>query len=456
MKIEITNHLLLIGPPSDFCREIKARLTFPNPAFIEAEKMGRWTGNLSERLYFYHADRRGLVIPRGFMSSLRYLAGQYDTPVEIIDCRRTLPNAFFHFAGQLKPFQDEAVAAMMEADEGTLQAPTGSGKTVIAIRLIALRQQPCLVVIHTRELLHQWIDRIETFLGIPQDEIGIIGNGKKRIGDKITIGIVNSVYPIADQLKQHIGHLVIDECHRTPSRTFTEAVSAFDCRYITGLSATPYRRDGLTSLIFWYAGPLRHRINQNVLQESGDIVPAEVVLRNTGYRPSVDMATEYARGLSELTGDVARNQLIAADVAREAGNGGGVCIVLTDRREHCEALWLKIRRLGIAAELLHGQHSAKDRKEVVGRLNAGKIPVLIATGQLVGEGFDCKGLSTLFMATPLSYHGRVIQYLGRVLRPAPGKEKARVYDFIDQEGVLQAAAIKRQAIYRSNQWEVHP
>jgi len=455
MKIEITNHLLLTGAPSDLCREIKARLTFSNPAFIEAEKMGRWTGNLSERLYFYRADSDGLVIPRGFMSSLEYLAGQYDTPVKIIDCRRTLPNACFRFAGQLKPFQDEAVDAMMEADEGTLQAPTGSGKTVMALCLIALRQQPCLVVVHTKELLHQWVERIETFLEIPKAEIGIIGAGKKRVGDKITVGIVNSIYPIADELKQHIGHLVIDECHRTPSRTFTEAVSAFDCRYITGLSATPYRRDELSSLIFWYAGPLRHRINQNVLQESGDIVPAEVILRNTGYRPSVDMATEYARGLSELTADVARNHLIAADVAREAGNGGGVCIVLTDRREHCEALWLKIRRLGIAAELLHGQHPAKDRKEVIDRLNAGEIPVLIATGQLVGEGFDCKGLSTLFMATPISFSGRVIQYLGRVLRPAPGKEKARVYDYIDREGVLRSAAIKRQAIYRRNKWEIN-
>jgi len=310
------------------------------------------------------------------------------------------------------------------------------------------------VICHTRELLNQWVDRIETFLNIPKADIGIIGDGKKRIGDKITVGIVNSIYPIAGELKHHFGHLVVDECHRTPSRTFTEAVTAFDCRYLTGLSATPYRRDGLSKLIFWHIGPLRAKVDHADLQESGDIVPAEVILRRTGFTPTVDMVERYSAGLSQLTEDGGRNLFIAEDVLQEAGNGGGVCLVLTDRREHCERLWILLRRKGINVELLHGQHSAKERREVVDSLTAGAVKVLIATGQLIGEGFDCRELSTLFMATPISFSGRVIQYFGRVLRPAPGKDIARVYDYLDSNPVLMAAARKRQKIYEGNGWRV--
>jgi len=343
---------------------------------------------------------------------------------------------------------------MMEADEGTLSAPTGSGKTVMALKIIAERRQPALVICHTRELLNQWVDRIETFLNIPKADIGIIGDGKKRIGDKITVGIVNSIYPIAGELKHHFGHLVVDECHRTPSRTFTEAVTAFDSKYMLGLSATPYRRDGLSKLIFWHLGDCLHRIDQVDLQEAGHIVPAEVILRPTGYVPPLDMAAEYSTGLSVLTEDGDRNRLISVDVAREAGNGGGVCLLLTDRREHCERLWILLRRQGINAELLHGRHSPRDRQEVIERLNTGEVPVLVATGQLIGEGFDCRELSTLFMATPISFSGRVIQYFGRVLRPAPGKDIARVYDYLDSNPVLMAAARKRQKIYEGNGWRV--
>jgi len=143
---------------------------------------------------------------------------------------------------------------MASRDFGALSAPTGSGKTVVTLALIAKRRQPVLIVVHTRELQDQWMARIETFLGIPREEVGIIGGGKKRIGSKITVALVQSLYKVAGDICHHVGHLVVDECHRAPSRTFTEAVTAFDCHYMTGLSATPWRRDGLSRLIYWYLG----------------------------------------------------------------------------------------------------------------------------------------------------------------------------------------------------------
>jgi len=303
-------------------------------------------------------------------------------------------------------------------------------------------------VVHTKELQNQWIDRIETFLGIPAPEVGIIGGGKMMVGDKITVALVQSLYKCASEIAPHIGHLIVDECHRAPSRTFTEAVTGFDCRYMTGLSATPWRRDGLSRLIYWYLGDKVHEVDKEALVDAGHVLQAEVVWRETEFNPYHDPSTAYSSMLSELTQDSARNALIAEDVAREARNGGGVCLVLSDRKSHCETLITLLADQGVRADLLTGDLSNGDRQRVVERLNAGRIKVLVATGQLIGEGFDCRELSTLFLATPIKFNGRLLQYLGRVLRPAPGKDKARVFDFVDSRvGVLKAAARSRAWVY---------
>jgi len=106
-------------------------------------------------------------------------------------------------------------------------------------------------------------------------------------------------------------------------------------------------------------------------------------------------------------------------------------------------------RFKVEAELLTGDLSMDERQLVIGRLNQKKAKVVIATGQLVGEGFDCRDLSTLFLATPIRFSGRVLQYLGRVLRPAPGKKMARVFDYVDVHvDTLNKAAMARQQVYQ--------
>jgi superfamily II DNA or RNA helicase len=124
-----------------------------------------------------------------------------------------------------------------------------------------------------------------------------------------------------------------------------------------------------------------------------------------------------------------------------------VCLVLSDRKAHCEALQEALRGHGIKAAILTGDLGNGERQAVVEALNMGGVKVLVATGQLIGEGFDCRELSTLFLATPIKFNGRLLQYLGRVLRPAPGKDRARVYDYLDPVGVLENAAQARQRVY---------
>jgi superfamily II DNA or RNA helicase len=175
-----------------------------------------------------------------------------------------------------------------------------------------------------------------------------------------------------------------------------------------------------------------------------------VITRQTDFRTRFDPSTAYSQMLSELTEDPERNRLIASDIAREARNGGGICLALSDRKSHCEALQAILNNeFGQACEVLTGDLPAAKRQALVERLNAGEVRVLIATGQLIGEGFDCRELSTLFLTTPIRFSGRVLQYLGRVLRPAPGKEKAIVFDYVDRlVGPLVAAAKARQRVYQ--------
>lgn len=269
------------------------------------------------------------------------------------------------------------------------------------------------------------------------------------MGEKMTVALVQTLYKCAEDVSKKVGFLVVDECHRCPSRTFTEAVTEFDSRYMLGLSATPWRRDNLSRLIFWHLGDVHHKIDQNRLVQSGDVLAAEVVFRKTEFKPHYDPVNEYSKMMSELSLDDKRNHLIASDIAAEVARNKGVSLVLSDRKKHCETLQSILRyRYKVSAELLTGDLSIGERRAVLDRLDQGGVKVLLATGQLVGEGFDRSDLSLLFLATPIKFSGRVLQYLGRVLRPAAGKKKARVYDYVDVHvDVLKAMARSRQNVY---------
>lgn len=451
MKITITNNLRLIDISPDFRKILIEKLTVSNPKWIENARMSRWNRGTPKVLRFYDkTGAGGLWIPRGYIRQLILLCRRYGIKHELDDQRRAMEMKDFNFAGRLKQFQKEAVGVMLAKDFGTLCAPTGSGKTVIALNMIAERRQPALIVVHTKELAFQWVDRISAFLGIPVDDVGFIGGGKKVIGQKVTVALVQSLYKFAETAAQKTGFLIVDECHRCPSRTFTEAVTCFDSKYMLGLSATPWRRDNLSKLIFWHLGDVHHEVDKNRLIKKGYVLPAEVIVRETDFEPYYDPVNEYSKMLSELTTDDVRNRLIASDVALESRNIAGVCMVMSDRKKHCETLQALLKyKHKVPSELLTGDLKDSERQKVLERLNQGKVKVLIATGQLIGEGFDCKNLSTLFLTTPVRFSGRVIQYLGRVLRPAPGKQKARVYDYVDVKvDVLKKAALGRQKVYR--------
>ena len=451
LEMRLTNVLSIPSPPAALSDWLIATLTLPNPKWLENERMGRWNRGTPRVLKFYDkVGQTGLWVPRGYIRQVINLCRRQGIQFRIDDQRRRLKPVNFTFSGRLKPFQRVAVDKMLAKDFGTLSSAAGSGKTVMALYIIAKRKQPALIIVHTRELANQWVERIGTFMGIAAEDVGFIGGGKKRIGEKITVALVQSLYKCADEVAEHIGFVVVDECHRCPSRTFTEAVSCFDSQYMLGLSATPYRRDKLSKLIFWHLGDKQHEVDKIQLVESGDVLPATVVFRETNFTTCHDPVNEYSKMLAELAADTERNIQIAGDVAAEAARNQGICLILSDRKAHCKNLQALLRyRFKLPSELLTGDLDTAERKNVLERVNQGHINVLIATGQLIGEGFDCKDLTTLFLATPIKFSGRLIQYLGRVMRPAPGKEYARVFDYVDAKvEPLRKAAGARRRVYR--------
>ncbi len=452
LTITIKENLQLKDVPSQLMESLVDKLEFVNPKWLENERMGRWNRGTPQSLKFYDkVGRNGLWIPRGYIRHLINACRRQDIEFRIDDQRRRLETVDFEFKGRLKPFQQAAVDKMLAKDFGTLSSATGSGKTVMALYIIARRRQPALIIVHSKELAAQWVEQIGTFLGIESDHVGMIGGGKKKVGHHITVSLVQSLYKCADEVSKFIGFLLVDECHRCPSRTFTEAVTEFDSQYMLGLSATPYRRDQLSKLIFWHLGDKHHEVDKTQLIESGDVLPAKVVFRNTDFKTRRDPITEYSKMLAELASDTQRNIQIAADIADEAAKKRGICLVLSDRKAHCENLQSLLRyRFKLPSELLTGDLDMAERKTVVKRINRGNVRILVATGQLIGEGFDCKDLTTLFLATPIKFSGRLLQYLGRVLRPAPGKKYARVFDYVDVHvEPLKKAARARQRVYRN-------
>jgi superfamily II DNA or RNA helicase len=330
---------------------------------------------------------------------------------------------------------------------GVLEAPPGAGKTVMALAVIARRRQPALVIVHTKELMYQWHKRSCEFLDIPADSIGLMGDGNNRMGDKLTIAIINSLYKIIDDVKPLIGHLVVDECHHTPSRTFTEAVSVFDSTFMLGLSATPYRRDKLTKIIYFYLGDKAHQINSHELQAIDKIMRAKLIIRHTNCAYFFD-ADEYQYMISALVNDAKRNKFIVEDVVRRASApDSGIALVISDRVSHCKDLFNAISGRGVKACLLTGSVQTKERARIVEDLNCHQAKVLVATAQLIGEGFDLKQLSSIFLATPVKFTGRVKQYIGRILRVTEGKEDALIFDYLDTNGMLKNSFQSRMSAY---------
>ena len=444
MRLTVAADCLLEEIPLSLERALKEALTIPNPKYVAARRYGRWIGkSLKPTLKYYQPQPTGLRFPRGFANQAIRLCRELEgADPELIDQRLRLPEVNLSCRAELRPYQEEAVARVCARSFGVLEAGTGSGKTVMALAVIAARRQPTLVLVHTKELLYQWQERIDQFLGL---EAGLVGDGRFELAD-VTVAIVNTARKRVAELAPRFGHLVVDECHRVPAALFTDVVSRCSGWYLLGLSATAFRSDeGMTRIIYWYMGERVHRVEQDELAATGAVVKPELIQRQTSF--DYRYRGEYQALIKALVGHEGRNRQIVDDVIEQAGReDSGILLVVSDRVEHCRVFLQGLERAGVSAALLTGRTPPEERGEVVRLVQEGGLKVLVATLQLIGEGFDCPGLATLFLTTPITFEGRLLQVLGRIMRPAEGK-RAQVFDYVDHRvPVLARSAARRQRI----------
>jgi len=441
--LTVSGQCHLSGISKPFLQALQDNLTIDNPKYKDAKKYGRWVGkNFKQKLFFFELDEAGILFPRGFAAQAVVLCKKYMGRGPVIkDLRRRLTEVDLSFQGELRPYQQEAVQVILRRHFGVLVAGTGSGKTVMALEVIARRQQPALILVHSRELMYQWEKRVRQFLGI---QAGLIGDSKFDI-QPVSIAIVNTARKRLDQLVPRFGHLVVDECHRVPATLFTEVVKRFDSYFMLGLSATAYRReDAMTRLIYLSMGDRSHQVDPKKLAASGAVLKPEFIQRQTSFKYL--FRGNYQALMNSLTKNELRSQQIVEDIFTEAMSTEGIVLVVSDRVAHCRKLADLLAEKGLEASVLTGKQAMAERSEIVESVHRGEIKVLISTLQLVGEGFDAAGLTTLFLTTPIKFTGRLRQVIGRILRPASGKQP-KVIDYVDEHvGVLRnSARIRRQA-----------
>ena len=363
------------------------------------------------------------------------------------------------FTGTLTPSQREAADAMLAHDLGVLCASPGIGKTVIATSLIASRGRSTLVLVSRQPLAEQWARRLIEFLDLDPAQIGAIGAGKHRPTGLVDIAMVQSLARcdgLSNVLGEY-GHIVIDECHHVPAVTTEQILRATPARYVTGLTATPDRRDGHHPIITMQCGPVRHTIDSRATV-STQALTLRVVRRDTNFDPSaLPTDPSIQEVYLALADDEQRTELIARDALELAAQGRSL-IVLTERRDHLDRLTTRLRDPVPALVSLHGHMSAKARRSAIQQLTdtpIGEPRIMLATGRYIGEGFDDPRLDTLLLAMPIAWKGTVVQYAGRLHREHPGKHTATVYDYVDAElPVLRRMFAKWLKTYRTLGYEL--
>jgi hypothetical protein len=316
-----------------------------------------------------------------------------------------------------------------------------SGKTVMALSYIARVQQPTIIVVDTNELLQQWKERINQFLGIPATHVGHIGGGRETIFP-ITVALVQTLRNRPDLLK-HFGFLCVDECHIAATESYSLVVNAFNGAYVMGLSATPRRRDGRTKVMLWYLGRIALKIDATKVKR----LPATAYFISSRFEGTLDWRKAYSKALVELTQDETRGQLIIDNVLKHIDHFG-VHLILSRSSKHLEYLMsLLPHHFRLISKLLVGKIQTKERQKIVKQMMENKLKFIFATDRLLGKGFDEELLSVLHLATPVKDPGALTQYCGRVTRIPETEEireqksKALIFYYFDTNiNVMRGAA----------------
>ena len=426
---------------------LKDELNFANTEYFIKKKVGKNTFDTERYFQFVEETENEVIVPRGFLGKLIRFCNENNILYIFNDMRKKLKNIDFQFNAKLREHQQSAIEIASKKDFGVIVAPPGSGKTIVGLKIISDRSQPALIIVHRKQLVEQWIERIETFLGIPKHEIGRIGQGKSKIGNKITIATIQSLSkelnkPESDSFTNSFGTVLVDECHHIPAKTYRDTIAKLPTYYLYGLTATPFRKYNVGKIIFFHLGEIIVEIKPT---EISSYKQAKIIIRNTGLDIPFNSKTDQFETLSKiLVHDSGRNKLILEDIFVELKLGKKV-VIITERKEHIDTLNQYLKQ-SYETITLSGDDSESNRNLKWKTLKEGNYQVLITTGQYFGEGSDLQNANSLFLVYPFAFEGKLIQYIGRVQR---SEVTPTIYDYRDIKiDYLNKLFLKRNIYYR--------
>src|SRR5690606_32765818 len=389
---------------------LKEELNFANAEFFIKKKSGKNTFGTERYFKLIEENEKDNIIPRGFIRKLLRFCNEQNIEFDFRDDRKLKGEIAFSFQASLRNHQEKVVEAVSKKDFGVIVAPPGSGKTIMGLKIIADKKQPALIVVHRKQLLEQWQERVQAFLGFTKQEIGIIGKGKAKIGKQITVATIQSLPKQMEQIQTHFGAILVDECHHIPAETFRNTIGKLETFYLYGLTATPFRKYNDDKLIFAFLGEIISTVDSAEIE---NFKHAQVFVKNTDLDVPFNSKTDNFETLSKiLIHDSQRNKLILNDIKGELSKGKRIAII-TERKEHIDTLYLFLKQ-SYEVVTLSGDDSESNRKLKWQTLRQGNFQVLITTGQYFGEGSDLSNISSLFLVYPFSFKGKLIQYIGRV------------------------------------------
>lgn len=431
--------------------QIRRLAAFLNPTFFKNNAIGLSNYAQSRFIYLGEDDNGYICIPRGLLDKLEEQCRKSNIEIQMEDKRCAGRSVATCFTGELRQNQKKAIKELLGFEYGILSAATAFGKTVTCSAIIAEKKVSTLILLESSALVEQWEKALNTFLTIDEELpeyhtktgrvkkrkslIGVIQGSKDTSTGIIDIAMAGSLFKKGEphpRLKEY-GMVLVDECHHSASDTVSAVLKVVTAKYVYGVTATPYRGDSLDKINYMLLGPIRYQYTaKEKASEQGIshlVIPrfTRTVCPHGREKMHVNDAYELIRN-----NDI-RNEQILEDI-RKCVIDGRTPVVLTRYTEHAANLYERAKAYADRVFLLTGTKSKKEQKSLRAEMNAvtaDESMILIATGQLVGEGFDYPRLDTLIMATPVAWKGIVEQYAGRLNRDYDGKENVQIYDYVD-------------------------
>lgn len=431
--------------------QIRRLAAVSNPLYFKNYAMGLSNLKNSRYIYMGYDDSQYICLPRGAKEILEKNCEKSGIRFKVNDQRNSGQKINVTFSGRLRDEQMRAVESVKNVDAGIISAATAFGKTVVCSNIIASKKVSTLILLESSALIEQWQKALESFLIIDEklpeyitptgrvkrrkSMIGLIHGSKDTSTGIIDIAMVRSLKKngeLHNRLKSY-GMIIVDECHHSASDTMSEILMEVDAKYVYGITATPFRGDGLDKINNLLLGPIRFQYTAKEQAKNQGIehyvIPRFTRVINPHGRSYMNINEAY----KFLKDSKIRNIQICDDI-KKCVEEGRTPVVLTKYKDHAQLIYKTVEKYADKVFLLTGDLSKKQQKEIREKMELVKDKesmILIGTGQLIGEGFDFPRLDTLIMAMPVSFKGIVEQYAGRLNRNYKGKENVVIYDYID-------------------------